>query len=748
MNKKSIIVCTITALLLLVGVIYLFYSLFFDSGSKSGMTEVSVSEGASAVPSDAIFLFQTENLSELLTLADEGSSLDAFYSALPGDAQKWETVWSVHYVSKNKVAPLLIVKVPEKVGADMQADALSDDFKGVIEKRFNSHTIYKAAVPNVSFSSYGNYLIATPSLILLESSLRHLDNEISILDEPWLGKVRVIAENDGLVHLSFDNIGKLFSGVASYGKLKYASFVQSMADWGTFSFLSEDPRLVFSGKLYNSSNGDSYSEVLLTQRGRKADVFSVAPFNAGYVVSVPITSYSSFISAYKSYLTANGKRKDYDFLNAILPKNNPDSLNSSEFMASLDPKEIAVWSCGMDSESPVVLAVKTENANVMANCDGTVCKNLFSGYIPTLIGGIFTPSSDSHYMLCDEWILFCDEATLLRIKDEMDAGRYFTLGAYLEQTPAADEIRELSNVTMLFNLNRSSELLSSFLKDTYASRLRKSAGKTNFQMAVFHGYKLDTELGTKLSLYSEDLLQQPTMPVGKDGEVQPVVEDVEIVISKGPFAIKNFKDGKTNYIEQLSNNDIRLLNSSKTPVWTIKFKTPICGTVQQIDYLKNNKLQILFGSEDKIYLFDRLGRPVGKYPHSLGKNILLGPKVYDLLGDKNYTLVVLHEDNTISQYNKTGEKSSVWTDISLGEKIVELPELIEVGSNYFWIVRTLYQTLVYNSQGLPVADFTDKKNKLRRDTEIEIMSSHEVMVTSSDGRKVVLDLSNGKFRRK
>ncbi len=748
MNRKSILVCTVIAVLLLGGVIYLFYSLFFDKSGSNDTTEVTVSEGAAAVPSDAVFLYQTDYLSELLTLADAGSSLDAFYSALPQDSHRWETVWSVHYASKNKVAPLLIIKVPEKVGAASLSTSLSNKFKGVIEKRFNSHIIYKAAVPNVSFAAYGDYLITSPSIIILESSLRHLDTESSILDEPWLDKIRGVNAKDGMAHISFDQLGKLFSGIAASDRLRHASFTQSIADWGTFGQSSDKALITFEGKLYNSATSDTYSEVLLSQRGRKSDIYSIAPFNAGHVLSIPITSYSSFISAYKNFLTANGKKKDYDYLNAILPKDNPAGLNSFSFVASLDPEEIAIWSHGTAGESPRILAVKTKHPQAMPfTTDTTVFENVYQGYIPTVLGDIFTPSSDSHYMICKNWILFSNDTTLTQIKDLIKAERYFTLGSYLEQTPAAEELRGLSNITLLCNLNRSSEFLAGCLKDAYGSRLKKSATGANFQFAFIHGYKLDSQLGVKLSIYSDDLTQQPSMPTGKNGEVQPVIEDIEIEIPEGPWPIKNFKDGTTNYIEQLANSDIRLLNSKKNPVWTIKFKTPISGTVQQIDYLKNNKLQILFGSEDKIYLFDRLGRPVGKYPHSLGKNILLGPKVYDLAGDKNYTLVVLHEDNTISQYNTVGEKLASWNDIAPSEKIIQLPELIQAGVNYFWVVRTLYQTLVYNSQGLPVADFSDKKNKLRRDTEIEVKSSHEIAVTTIEGKNMVLDLNNGKFRK-
>ena len=169
--------------------------------------------------------------------------------------------------------------------------------------------------------------------------------------------------------------------------------------------------------------------------------------------------------------------------------------------------------------------------------------------------------------------------------------------------------------------------------------------------------------------------------------------------------------------------------------------------MRQIDYLKNNKLQMLFGSGDKVYLLDRLGRKVGKFPVSLGKQILLGPDVYDFNGDKTYTMMVLHKDNTLVQYDIDGKPVPGWNTVSLEERIISLPEPLEVGGRMFWIVRTSYQTLLYDSHGTICADFS-RKNKLKKDTAVEAVSSHEVKVTTIEGRNVVLDLDDGSFRKR
>ena len=169
--------------------------------------------------------------------------------------------------------------------------------------------------------------------------------------------------------------------------------------------------------------------------------------------------------------------------------------------------------------------------------------------------------------------------------------------------------------------------------------------------------------------------------------------------------------------------------------------------MRQIDYLKNNKLQMLFGAGESIHLLDRLGRTVGRFPISLGKGILLGPDVYDVKGNKDYTLMVLHTDNTLVQYDIDGKPLPGWKPVTLAERIISLPEPLTVGDGRYWVVRTSYQTLIYRADGTICADFS-KKRKLTRDTQVEPLSSHEVGVTTADGRAMVLDLNDGSFRKR
>lgn len=746
MSRRSIILCTVLALLLLGGIGWLFCSLFFENGGEAVSTD-RLTDGVEAVPSDAIFLLEAGSLSEIVTMTDEGSALGRLLGCIPSSASEWEAALSMHYSSKNAVSPLLVLSVPEDESPDAVMSRILDGCGGVVDKRYGSVTVHKAAVPDASFAVYGHFLIASPSLVIVEASLRHLDNGTSFKDEPLYSQIAGVTSDRGVLHINFSNIGKIFSGTVSPSNLKYARTFQSFADWGAFGLADGDSPMVFDGRVMSVRDGERFSDVLLSQRGRKPDVWSVAPYSASYVLSLPLTSCSEYIKAYTAFVAADGRRTRYEAANALPARDSSIGMSPAEFAESLDLKEVAVFALDADGGRKI-LALKCGNTGTMGVEGGIVGEYRFKGCIQALLGDIFAPSfEDAWCMLGDSWILVGGREEITSLKQSWTAGTYFPMSDYLSQTPAAGELREISCLSLIINAGRYADVLAGYFKEPYSGQVSGFFGRHNFEFVSVNMYKAGRSLGVRASVYSEDLssLPQPS-GTGEDGSMA-LVEDVPVTVPEGPFPVKNFIDGSTNWLEQLDNNNLRLLGASRNPVWTVSFATPLCGTVRQIDYLKNNKLQMLFGTEDKVWLLDRLGRKVGHFPVSLGKEILLGPDVYDFKGDRNYTMMVLHKDNTLMQYDLDGDPIPGWNTVSLGERIISLPQMLKVGDGIYWVVRTSYQALLYDAHGTICADFS-KKYKLKKDTEFEPVSSHEVAVTAADGRALVLDLNDGSFRKR
>jgi hypothetical protein len=216
--------------------------------------------------------------------------------------------------------------------------------------------------------------------------------------------------------------------------------------------------------------------------------------------------------------------------------------------------------------------------------------------------------------------------------------------------------------------------------------------------------------------------------------------DTTVVIPQGPFKVKNSGTGQMNLFYQNTHGSLCLQEEDGKGLWGVPFKGKLCGTAYNVDYYANGKLQIIFGSGSSIYVIDRLGRFVSGFPLDLGKEILLGPDVYDFNGAKAYNIMVLHKDNTIEMYNLKGRKPSSWKTIAAPETIKSLPERIVVGGNTFWVVRTSVQTLIYPFGGGNAITVFKGDQMIRPDSEVRTVDDSTVSVDCYDGKSRTVKL--------
>lgn len=194
------------------------------------------------------------------------------------------------------------------------------------------------------------------------------------------------------------------------------------------------------------------------------------------------------------------------------------------------------------------------------------------------------------------------------------------------------------------------------------------------------------ESGNVQQIVSEKVAEEGAETQQKVAETQQTAP--EIKVPEGPWEVKNAATGKMCLFGQKEDGSLYMEQNGKT-LWSKPFKDgSLCGNVVAVDYYNNGKLQYAFASGSKIYLYDRLGRDVKGFPTELGKDILLGPAVYDFNGVKRYNILVLHKDNSIQMYNFKGVRPEKWKGITSEAKILSLPELVTEGKDSYWLVST------------------------------------------------------------
>lgn len=737
MNRKAIIWCTVLAVVLLAAICLFFSRLFSDNILAFGKEEADFrTEVLCAVPSDAVAIYAVRSISDAEgVLSLFASDFYDLVTRFPSDASDMKAALSLHYTGKNKISLLVVCTIPETADRDIFLKTVLDRCAGVIEKKYDQQTIYRSSVPDINFSVKGNYLLFSKSVILVESSLRHLESHQSLLDNPVFSDAVSSMGVGNVLYVNNGNVGKLYSGMVMPYYRKYAAFSSHLADWTALSADSGEGRVTGTGMFFQKDPAVSYSAVLASQKSGHSNLYDMIPYDLVSVLSLKISEMDRFLSDYGFFYTSwKKKKKDTDSARKLA-----GSAGISEMARVIIRTE--------DGNKPVVMLRVDDSGKLCHNGEELdTCR--FVSLASSLAGDLFAvPDSSFCFSPEQNWVAVADYKTLISYRETVMGIHFTPFSDWISQTPEARVADRNSVLSAMINLSALEDSLNVFLKEQFAAPVSSYIREHNFN---FMSFSIKTEAGAAVSEYAlcfKDLEKMPVLRgMGLSAGGGSVPADFSLEVSKGPYSVKDFRTGKQCTLIKNENGRLQYRDDKGKSLWTIPFEGDICGLVPQIDYLNNNKLQMLFASGSSLYLMTRLGGWVKPYPVDTGKDIVLGPAVYDLSADKNYIIFVLHSDNTIAMYDRNGKKVASWNDVTMPEPICALPEHLKVGSYNLWVVRSTGQTVIFNPEGLPVADFTRKK-RLASDTCIEVLSSSEIKVSSADGRELKLNIETGEFSK-
>ena len=116
----------------------------------------------------------------------------------------------------------------------------------------------------------------------------------------------------------------------------------------------------------------------------------------------------------------------------------------------------------------------------------------------------------------------------------------------------------------------------------------------------------------------------------------------EIIL--GPLIVKNHINNSNEIVVQDSENILYLINNLGQVEWTKKIDGKIIREINQIDSYKNGKLQLAFVTKKSLYMLDRKGRDVGKFPLKFNDSITKPLSVFDYDNNKNYRLLITQDN--------------------------------------------------------------------------------------------------------
>lgn len=729
MNRKTLLVGLSVLAVMFVGIAVLIAILYGGDGVKDGKPQVRKSEALfCAVPSNAVAVTRfadVKTASEKVLSLDEppakgrggfGKAVaDAVAAGRLPELSTHALAVSLQY-SKNLV-PLYVFDAGRAGDTENDAEVnLIATLASEAGLSFNDCDCSK--ILSVTQELRGRrLLLVSPADNIVNSSLRHLNDGVSIYDSNGFAAAASGVSASSSLFISVSAADQILPSVLSPSIRKHYKFLTSFSEWIGAELSFGEKGVELYGKAFSARQTD-FENVLVSQKPASCNVFSIAPANTLRALSLPMDSYSGYVAAYDEWLDKRMKLQEVQKNRKALAS--AHGVSPADWGSGLRPSEIAVVSfiCGDKIESVNLLrSSKLKN-------DSDIQSFTFGGYMAALFGDVFSREDESCSFSSGGWLITGSREAV----GEWASGRALEYSLYSKLGDAGlkSAVPSSGNAVLYFSVDEDSMSPEPAFGKTTETKLAGKLGGCDIMPAFLC---LSSEKKSALSI--DCGLFMADMKRSKAPETE---RDVHITVPEGPFTVKNSATGKNNSFVQNQNLTLSLRDENGKGMWTVPFSEKLCGTVSNVDYFANGKIQFLFGAGSKIYMIDRLGRFVNPFPLDLGKKIVLGPAVFDFSGARKYNILVLHDDNTIRMYNLQGKVPDGWKDITSTDTIVSLPERVVSGNNSCWIVRTSRQTLVFPFMGgVPLTDFSGDA-MLLPSTDVSVTENGEVSAKSYNGK--------------
>lgn len=657
--------------------------------------------------------------------------------------EKSDISTSLHYAGKNEVSVLISLNLEHLEGPEESAllEKLTEGNKGTY-RDFNGAILYNSSGAIVTI--HKDFLIASTSPLLVEASVRHLNTGVSILDNTDFKKIASETEvEDNLLFINHIQIGKLFSGLSASKYLKYADFLSKFSSWSVMNASFDENQLLFEGSLYNIKGAGNFASSLEWRSRGESHAKYIVPHNTFLLLTLSPEDLDKDIDKIREYRELSKKLNQQNWEKA------------KEWLSASETKEISFAAIPYGGRLEWVTLIRHSKGNIFTRLKrslftksslikDTITQNEYSGLAGELIGSLFLSNKEEFKLSTGDWTILGSEEIL----KEFAYGKTskFSMASFIDQTPASGSI-SLGDAPFSFTVNYTGlqDTISSLFKKGISESIRENLSKRNLGIIQFETKPFEKRPDFKIVFYTRNLEKLPVPPVDETEKGPGGWQaDTIVKVPEGPFELRNFETGEKEYLIQLRNYRLQLADKDLKGIWAIPFQTPLRGYVEQVDYFNNGKLQMLFASGNVVYLLDRTGRYVNPYPKKIAKLVELGPKVYRS-GD-SFMIMLLHIDNTLGLYDKECRPVQTWTDIEVEETIKEFPELIEVGGNKYWVLRTQLKTRIYTINGMEVTTALGNSSLLPT-TPIKRSSGHEVEVRRADGIEIRLNLETGEIKK-
>jgi len=630
-----------------------------------------------------------QNLSALIQTTDSLLQNNSGINFKPDELDIWITTESTAKEEYNHAIVIAFPTLSKIMGAIETLKSELHKSYDVSEGKYDGKKVYKTVYNSGKnefwFAAHKGILILSYHQFMLESCLRQLDEESELIKNPEFSYISSTAGRNALInfylnHNSINQVLGHYTSAESRNKLLKAG---NYGQWSELDLMIKNEEVYLNGFSVSDKTMNDYIHIFSNTKGGSHNLAEIIPSSASGFLSFSIDEVETLMSNLDEHRDRNGKSKEYSTrFEAMKRASGADpqklfgNIIHSNFALVLNRnggKELAgnsffIADAGSVSESQTLILnylkaysernpdhpLKETTSKIDDATSFKIYKFPHPDIFQTLFGDLFSSLEINAFTFYNNYLIcgFSEEVLTDYVKEIF---RKNTLKNDLDFKEFSANITAKSNLNFYLKPAASGWILKEIIGEDFIKDFTDHIGTVE----KFKALSFQLGVSKKPYMISSDLfIQYDPVVAYKPQTVWELGFDTTLRLK--PQLVRNHQNNQKEIFVQDDNNKIFLINYAGRILWEKQLESPILGEVHQIDYYKNNKLQYLFNTELKLYLLDRNGNHVERYPVAMNSPATAGIGIADYDKNRDYRIFVPCSDNKVYLYAQDGNVVDGW----------------------------------------------------------------------------------------
>ena len=596
---------------------------------------------------------------------------------------------SVNPTGKNQLSNLFLVQLNDKEESNSATQIVSLELGPeytITRRNYDNIAIFSAKSADLSFffACTNDIFIASEDFILMEEAIRHTYSQNLLGNHEFTEVYKTIEENAlANIFINHQTIHQILAKLVSPEIKKTISQIAAWSDWTGLDLSVNSTELKMAGYSFTKDSSDNYLNIFRNQQAEKMTIEKAIPANASFFVALNLKNTGIFLDQYESYIKANGnyypremslmefqKKTKTDpirlikeiggkqFAGVYTNINKSDPTQNRFFVAELidrsDAKEKFGKAVFEYSKTSNIGEDKLHTQYIAGNRNSFDIYRLpIENMAESLFGRAFSGINAAYFVLFERYLICGDnlpglKSYLQSLVSEKTLANDSTYKSYTKSGQIKPNFYMYGKIPKVFRLK------DALLKPEISAQL--SADENIIRKFSTFSWQFsvsDNMIQNMISLKYEPKLKEEPEAIWQlklDGQ-----------LAQKPKLGYNHKDLLNREVIVCDKqNNIYLINKEGNILWTMNLPGEIVSEIHQIDIYRTKRFQYLFNTKTQLYLIDRMGNNVRKFPVTLKSMASNGVSIAEYGQNKDYRFFIAGEDNKVYVYDRDGKLIPKW----------------------------------------------------------------------------------------